>query len=107
MAMAVQMQQLQNGNQGDFASMVAVMGATPGGGAQGPVAMIGDVVHSGQTPNAKFPVNKESIAVAGGGNWPMNMDDLVAGFHNLANLQQRDDKSQTTFPRWLPGMRVC
>ena len=88
MAMAVQQQQ---GNQGDYAALAAAM-ATPGGAAPGVVAMIGDTVHSGQTPNAKRPVNKDTIAVAGGGSRPMSMDDLIGGFHNIANLQQRDDK---------------
>ena len=47
---------------------------------------------SGQTPSAKRPVNKATIDMAAGGNRPMSMEDLVAGFHNLANLGQREDK---------------
>ena len=47
---------------------------------------------SGQTPCAKRPVTQSTIAVAAGGHTPMNMDDLVAGFHNLANLRERDEK---------------
>ena len=47
---------------------------------------------SGQTPCAKRPVTQSTIAIAAGGHKPMNMDDLVAGFHNVANLRERDEK---------------
>ena len=52
---------------------------------------MGDVKMSGHTPCAKRPVNQSTIAVAGGGNAPMSMEDLVAGFHNVANLRTRDE----------------
>ena len=88
MAMAVQQQQMQN--QGDLAVMAAAM--TPGG-AVGPMGTGGgEHKMSGQTPCAKRPVNQSTIAVAAGGNSPMSMEDLVGGFHNLANLRERDEK---------------
>ena len=85
MAMAIQQQQLP---QGDYATMAAAMTPAPtvqGGGG------IGEVKMSGQTPCAKRPVTQATIAVAGGGHAPMSMEDLVAGFHNVANLRTRDE----------------
>ena len=57
MAMAVQ----QKAMQGDLAAMAAAM--TPGAGAM-VLAQNPGVTSSGQTPNAKKPVNKSTIAVA-------------------------------------------
>ena len=88
MAMAVQQQQMQN--QGELAMMAAAM--TPGGSQASTGVGGGEHKMSGQTPCAKRPVTQSTIAIAAGGHKPMNMDDLVAGFHNVANLRERDEK---------------
>ena len=85
MAMAVQ----QKTQQGDLAAMAAAM--TPGAGAMTVAAVHPRPTVSGQTPNAKKPVTKSTIAIAQGGNRPMTMDEVVTGFNHLSGLQQRQD----------------
>ena len=60
-----------------LAAMAAAM--TPGGPGRGQLVWAADapMTASGQTPNAKKPVNKETIAIAQGGSHPMTMDELL------------------------------
>ena len=46
----------------------------------------------GRSPNAKRPLDRASIAVASSGVRPMTNDDLSAGFMNLHQMQERDQK---------------
>ena len=47
---------------------------------------------SGKTPNAKKPVEKESIVVPSDGGHPMSMEELIDGVKKLSGLQQRDNQ---------------
>ena len=49
-------------------------------------------VPTGQTPNAKRPLDRTTIAVSTTGSRLMTQEDLSAGFHNLAGLQERGSK---------------
>ena len=88
MAMAIQQAMNQN-QQGDLAALAAAM--TPGG-VQGQGTQQAGQPVSGQTPNAKKPVDKQSINVPDEPNMPMSMDELIAGVKKLSGLQQRDNQ---------------
>ena len=84
----------QQGQQGDLADMVNAMGRTPGAsfGMPTPAASpTQDAPPTGLTPNAKRPMNRDSIQVANTGNRLMTQEDLSAGFYNLTALQARDE----------------
>ena len=51
---------------------------------------------TGATPNAKRPLDPSTIQIANTGVRPMSVEDLAAGFTQLASLQVRDFKSLTS-----------
>ena len=75
-------------NPGDFAAMAIAM--TPGPSAsptsQGP---------TGTTPNAKRPMDKNSITVAQTGVRLMTQEDLSASVHSLIGKQAKDEQFTT------------
>ena len=84
----------QQGQQGDFAAMAAAMGQTPGASQAMPTPAASptqDAPPTGLTPNAKRPMNRDSVQVANTGSRLMSQEDLSAGFYNLASLQTRDE----------------
>ena len=77
--MAVQMQQQPVG---DFAAMA--MAVTPGGLGK-------HAVPPGTSPSAKRPLDRSTFERAQQGiQKQLTMDEMSAGFNNLASLQSRD-----------------
>ena len=89
MAMSMQMQQSGQQPTGDLAAMAAAM-ATPQQGKKGPAG-------PGLSPGAKRPLDRATFAKQQqGAPKPMSMEDLNGGFHNLMNLQARDEGFATS-----------
>ena len=52
----------------------------------------GGGVPDGRSPNAKRPLNRDTIAMAVSEVRPMSQDDMVSGLHTLHANQERDRK---------------
>ena len=77
-----QSQQMMQQPIGEYAALAAA--STPGG--KHPVA-------PGTSPNAKRPLDRSTFERAAKGvPKPMSADEVNAGFHNLVQLQARDEK---------------
>ena len=87
---------------GVFSGMAAAFSQQPSPMASPPTAviqMMGVSSHgapTGNTPNAKRPMDRVAIDVALTGSRIMTNEDLSAGFTNLQRLQVRDESFQTS-----------